>query len=152
MPAPLMLAPIGVQKIVHDEGELATRPRRRGARGADDRQHRLALHASRRSPRPAAEAPRWFQLYWANDRELVESFVGRAERAGYGAIVVTVDTFVPGWKPRDLQQAWLPFLNGMGVANYFQDPVFRAAPRADRRRRTSAPPPATSSASRPTRR
>jgi L-lactate dehydrogenase (cytochrome) len=70
-------------------------------------------------------APRWFQLYWANDRRLVESFVSRAERAGYGAIVVTVDTFIPGWKPRDLQQAWLPFLNGMGIANYFQDPVFR---------------------------
>ena len=73
-----------------------------------------------------AEARRWFQLYWADDRELVESFVRRAERAGYGVIVLTVDTFVPGWKPRDLQQAWLPFLNGMGVANYFQDPVFRA--------------------------
>ena len=72
------------------------------------------------------EAPRWFQLYWPNDRELAASFVGRAEAAGYGAIVVTVDTFIPGWKPRDLQQAWLPFLDGMGVANYFQDPVFRA--------------------------
>jgi isopentenyl diphosphate isomerase/L-lactate dehydrogenase-like FMN-dependent dehydrogenase len=71
------------------------------------------------------DAPRWFQLYWPNDRALAASFVGRAEAAGYGAIVLTVDTFVPGWKPRDLQQAWLPFLNGMGVANYFQDPVFR---------------------------
>ena len=56
---------------------------------------------------------------------IVESFVRRAEAAGYGAIVVTVDTFIPGWKPRDLQQAWLPFLQGMGVANFFQDPVFR---------------------------
>jgi isopentenyl diphosphate isomerase/L-lactate dehydrogenase-like FMN-dependent dehydrogenase len=73
------------------------------------------------------DAPRWFQLYWPNDRSLAASFVNRAETAGYGAIVLTVDTFVPGWKPRDLQQAWLPFLNGVGVANYFQDPVFRAA-------------------------
>ncbi len=73
------------------------------------------------------EGPRWFQLYWPNDRALAASFVSRAEAAGYGAIVLTVDTFVPGWKPRDLQQAWLPFLNGVGVANYFQDPVFRAA-------------------------
>jgi len=72
------------------------------------------------------EAPRWFQLYWPNDRELAQSFVERAEAAEYGAIVLTVDTFIPGWKSRDLQQAWLPFLNGMGVANYFQDPVFRA--------------------------
>jgi isopentenyl diphosphate isomerase/L-lactate dehydrogenase-like FMN-dependent dehydrogenase len=73
------------------------------------------------------DAPRWFQLYWPNDRAIAASFVGRAEAAGYGAIVLTVDTFIPGWKPRDLQQAWLPFLNGMGVANYFQDPVFRQA-------------------------
>ena len=72
------------------------------------------------------DAPRWFQLYWPNDPEIAESFVSRAEAAGYEAIVVTVDTFIPGWKPRDLQQAWLPFLEGVGLANYFQDPVFRA--------------------------
>jgi lactate 2-monooxygenase len=126
MPAPLLLAPIGVQKVVHEEGELAT-ARAAATVGAP-------LIASTNShftmeeiaAAGGAEAPRWFQLYWASDRDLVESFVGRAERAGYGAIVVTVDTFVPGWKPRDLQQAWLPFLNGMGVANYFEDPVFRA--------------------------
>jgi lactate 2-monooxygenase len=127
MPAPLLLAPIGVQKAVHEEGELAT-ARAAAALG-------LPLIASTAShftleeiaEAGGSEAQRWFQLYWANDRALVESFVGRAEAAGYGAIVVTVDTFIPGWKPRDLQQAWLPFLNGMGVANYFQDPVFRAA-------------------------
>lgn len=127
MPAPLMLAPIGMQKVVDDEGELAT-ARAAAAVGAPMIVS-TASHFSLEEIAAAggAEAPRWFQLYWANDRELVESFVGRAERAGYGAIVVTVDTFVPGWKPRDLQQAWLPFLNGMGLANYFQDPVFRAA-------------------------
>ena len=127
MPAPLILAPIGVQKVVHEEGELAT-ARAAAAVGAP----MIASTASHFTLEEIAAAggegaPRWFQLYWANDRDLVESFVGRAERAGYGAIVVTVDTFIPGWKPRDLQQAWLPFLNGMGVANYFQDPVFRAA-------------------------
>jgi isopentenyl diphosphate isomerase/L-lactate dehydrogenase-like FMN-dependent dehydrogenase len=74
----------------------------------------------------SGDGPRWFQLYWPNDPDLLASFVGRAEAAGYGAIVVTVDTFIPGWKPRDLQQAWLPFLEGSGNANYFQDPVFRA--------------------------
>jgi isopentenyl diphosphate isomerase/L-lactate dehydrogenase-like FMN-dependent dehydrogenase len=52
--------------------------------------------------------------------------VSRAEAAGYGAIVVTLDTFIPGWKPRDLQQAWLPFLEGVGNANFLQDPVFRS--------------------------
>ncbi len=127
MPAPLLLAPIGVQKIVHPEGELAT-ARAAAAVGVP----MIASTASHYSLEEIAaaggpDAPRWFQLYWANDRRLVESFVGRAEAAGYGAIVLTVDTFVPGWKPRDLQQAWLPFLEGMGVANYFQDPVFREA-------------------------
>jgi len=127
MPAPLLLAPIGVQAILDEEGELATA--RAAAAVGVPMIASTAAHFTLEEIAEAGgpEAPRWFQLYWANDRELVESFVGRAERAGYGAIVLTVDTFIPGWKPRDLQQAWLPFLNGMGVANYFQDPVFRAA-------------------------
>ena len=126
MPAPLMLAPIGVQKVVHPDGELAT-ARAAATLGLP----MIASTASAFTLEEIAEAgggaPRWFQLYWPNDRELAASFVKRAEAVGYGAIVLTVDTFVPGWKPRDLQQAWLPFLNGVGVANYFQDPVFRAA-------------------------
>ena len=126
MPAPLLLAPIGVQKVVHDEGELAT-ARAAAAVGVP----MIASTASHFSLEEIAaaggEGPRWFQLYWPNDPELARSMVERTERAGYEAIVLTVDTFIPGWKPRDLQQAWLPFLNGMGVANYFQDPVFRAA-------------------------
>jgi lactate 2-monooxygenase len=126
MPAPLMLAPIGVQKVVHDDGELAT-ARAAAAVGTPLIASTASHFSLEEIAEAGADAPRWFQLYWANDRRLVESFVGRAERAGYGAIVVTVDTFVPGWKPRDLQQAWLPFLNGMGIANYFEDPVFREA-------------------------
>jgi lactate 2-monooxygenase len=126
MPAPLMLAPIGVQKILHPDGELAT-ARAAAALGTPMIASTASHFSLEEIAEASGEAPRWFQLYWANDRRLVESFVGRAERAGYGAIVVTVDTFIPGWKPRDLQQAWLPFLNGMGVANYFQDPVFREA-------------------------
>jgi lactate 2-monooxygenase len=126
MPAPLLLAPIGVQKVVHEDGELAT-ARAAAALG-------LPMIASTNShftleeiAEAGGDAPCWFQLYWPNDRAIAASFVGRAEAAGYGAIVLTVDTFIPGWKPRDLQQAWLPFLNGMGVANYFKDPVFREA-------------------------
>ena len=125
MPAPLLLAPIGIQQGVHPDGELAT-ARAAAALG-------VPMIASTASHFPLEEiaeaggdAPRWFQLYWPNDPELARSFVERAERAGYGAIVLTVDTFIPGWKPRDLQQAWLPFLEGRGVGNYFQDPVFRS--------------------------
>jgi len=126
MPAPLLLAPIGVQKVVHDEGELAT-ARAAAAVGVPMIASTAAHFSLEEIAVAGGEAPRWFQLYWPNDPELARSMVERAQRAGYGAIVLTVDTFIPGWKPRDLQQAWLPFLNGMGVANYFQDPVFRAA-------------------------
>jgi L-lactate dehydrogenase (cytochrome) len=127
MPAPLLLAPIGVQKIVHEDGELAT-ARAAAAVGVP----MIASSAAHFTMEEIAAAggpgaPRWFQLYWADDRPLVKSFLERAEAAGYGAIVLTVDTFVPGWKPRDLQQAWLPFLEGVGMGNYFGDPVFRAA-------------------------
>jgi L-lactate dehydrogenase (cytochrome) len=126
MPAPLMLAPIGVQKVVHPDGELAT-ARAAASLGLPMIASTASAFTMEEIAEAGGDAPRWFQLYWPNDRALAASFVERAEAAGYGAIVLTVDTFVPGWKPRDLQQAWLPFLNGVGVANYFQDPVFRAA-------------------------
>jgi L-lactate dehydrogenase (cytochrome) len=126
MPAPLLLAPIGVQKVLHEDGELAT-ARAAAALGVPMIASTNSHFTLEEIAAAGGEAPRWFQLYWPNERSLAESFVKRAEAAGYTAIVLTVDTFIPGWKPRDLQQAWLPFLNGMGVANYFQDPVFRAA-------------------------
>jgi isopentenyl diphosphate isomerase/L-lactate dehydrogenase-like FMN-dependent dehydrogenase len=71
------------------------------------------------------DSPRWFQLYWPADRELAASFVQRAEAAGYGAVVVTLDTRILAWRPRDVAAAYLPFLRGEGVAIYFSDPVFR---------------------------
>ena len=125
MPAPLMLAPIGVQQGVHSDGELAT-ARAAAAVGAPMIASTASHYPLEEIAEAGGDAPRWFQLYWPNDPELARSFVERAERAGYEAIVLTVDTFIPGWKPRDLQQAWLPFLEGRGVGNYFQDPVFRA--------------------------
>ena len=72
------------------------------------------------------EATRWFQLYWINDREVAASFVRRAEASGYGAIVVTLDTPTLAWRPRDLRQAYLPFIRGEGCAQFFTDPVFCA--------------------------
>ena len=125
MPAPLMLAPIGVQKIVHEEGELGT-ARAAAAIGVPMIASTASHYTLEQIAAANGEGSRWFQLYWPNRPELAESFVRRAEAAGYGAIVVTVDTYIPGWKPRDLQQAWLPFLEGSGNANFFQDPVFRA--------------------------
>jgi lactate 2-monooxygenase len=123
-PAPVGLAPIGVQTVVHDDGEQAS-ARAAGAVG-------LPMTVSTMSTTTleeiaaAGDGPKWFQLYWPTDRDLAASFLARAEAAGYRAIIVTLDTFLPGWKPRDLQRAWQPFLQGVGIANYLSDPVFRA--------------------------
>src|SRR5438874_468183 len=70
------------------------------------------------------DAPRWFQLYWSTSDELVASLVRRAEASGCEAIVVTLDTTLFGWRPRDLDFAFLPFALGKGIAQYTSDPVF----------------------------
>jgi lactate 2-monooxygenase len=123
-PAPLGLAPVGAQAIVHADGERAS-ARAAAAVG-------LPITVSTVSTMPMEEiaacaaGPKWFQLYWPTDRDLAASFLARAEAAGYRAVIVTLDTFLPGWKPRDLQRAWQPYLQGIGIANYVADPVFRA--------------------------
>jgi L-lactate dehydrogenase (cytochrome) len=71
-----------------------------------------------------AGAPRWFQLYWGKDHELTASLLQRAEKSGYSALDITLDTAMLGWRERDLQHPYLPFLLGDGLANYFTDPVF----------------------------
>ena len=85
-----------------------------------------ASHSIEDAAEANGDGPRWFQLYWPADSELTKSFLQRAEAAGYTAIVVTLDVALLAWRPRDLQAGYLPFLKGVGVANYFSDPVFRA--------------------------
>jgi lactate 2-monooxygenase len=125
MPAPILLAPIGVHTIVHPDGEPAS-ARAAANVGIPLIVSTAASHTLEDIAQSAGGGTRWYQLYWPNEPEIAKSMVGRAEAAGYAAIVVTLDTFIPGWKPRDLQQAWLPFLEGVGNANFLQDPVFRA--------------------------
>ena len=124
LPAPIALAPIGLQTIVHPDGELAV------ARAAAAVGMPMAVSTMTSETLEAVahtgSGPKWFQLYWPTDRELMQSFVDRAEAAGYRAVIVTLDTFLPGWKPRDLDNAWQPYLRGIGLANYLSDPVFRA--------------------------
>jgi isopentenyl diphosphate isomerase/L-lactate dehydrogenase-like FMN-dependent dehydrogenase len=122
-PAPFLLAPIGVLSIVHPDGEVAV-----ARAAASSGVPMLLSSAATHSIEEVAEsgAPRWFQLYWVNDRDICASFVRRAEEAGYTAIVVTLDTLTLGWRPRDLRQAYLPFLQGEGCGQFFSDPVFCA--------------------------
>ena len=126
MAAPVMLAPVGVQSIIHPEAELAS-ARAAGAIGVPFIFSTAASRSIEQVAEAMGQAHRWYQLYWPNDRELAVSFLARAEQASYEAVVVTLDTWLLGWRPRDLQHAYLPFLKGEGVANYFSDPVFRAA-------------------------
>jgi lactate 2-monooxygenase len=125
MSAPILTAPVGALGLVHPDADLGVTC----AAGALGLTSVLSTVSSRTLEQVAAAAPdaqRWFQLYWPQDPELAESLVRRAETAGYRAIVVTVDTWVLGWRPRDLELAHLPFLRAEGIANYLSDPVFRS--------------------------
>jgi isopentenyl diphosphate isomerase/L-lactate dehydrogenase-like FMN-dependent dehydrogenase len=124
-PAPFLLAPIGVLSIAHAEGELAV-ARAAAATGVPVVLSSAASHSLEEVAEAMGEAPRWFQLYWVNDREVAVSLVRRAEAAGYTALVVTLDTLTLGWRPRDLRNAYLPFVTGEGCAQFFSDPVFRS--------------------------
>jgi lactate 2-monooxygenase len=124
-PAPFLLAPVGVLSIAHPEGELAV------ARAAASLGIPFCLSSAASSSiediaEVMGDAPRWFQLYWINDREVIASLLSRAKAAGFSAVVVTLDTPILGWRPRDLRRAYLPFIKGEGCAQFFSDPVFRA--------------------------
>jgi isopentenyl diphosphate isomerase/L-lactate dehydrogenase-like FMN-dependent dehydrogenase len=122
--SPFLLAPVGVLELAHRDADVAV------ARAA--RETAVPMIFSNQASRPMEEcaealgdSPRWFQLYWSTSDELVESLVSRAEACGCEAIVLTLDTTILGWRPRDLEPAFLPFLRGQGIAQYTSDPVFR---------------------------
>ena len=129
-PTPVALAPIGVQSILHEEAEVGS------ARAAADLGVPFVQSSAATEPMEdvadaVGDSPAWFQLYWSSNRDLARSFVERAEAAGYETLVVTVDTPVISWRERDVEQAYLPFLDGEGVGNYVTDPVFRELLGAD---------------------
>jgi isopentenyl diphosphate isomerase/L-lactate dehydrogenase-like FMN-dependent dehydrogenase len=123
LPAPFLTAPIGVLELAHKDADLAVAK----AAAAEGVPMIFSNQASRSMEDCAAamgDSPRWFQLYWSTENELVASFVRRAEACGCDAIVVTLDTTMLGWRCRDLDQAHLPFARGKGIAQYTSDPVF----------------------------
>ena len=124
LPSPFLISPIGVLEMAHEEADLAV------ARAAASQSVPMIFsnQASVCMEDCAAvmgNSPRWFQLYWSVSDELVESLVQRAENCGCEAIVVTLDTTLLGWRVRDLDMAYLPFLRGKGIAQYVTDPVFK---------------------------
>jgi isopentenyl diphosphate isomerase/L-lactate dehydrogenase-like FMN-dependent dehydrogenase len=123
-PTPVIAAPVGVLELAHRDADLAI------ARAASTLGIPYILSTQASVPmEQVAEAmgdgPRWFQLYWSSSDDLVASLVERAEASGAQAIVVTLDTHMLGWRPRDLDIAYLPFIRGQGIAQYTSDPVFR---------------------------
>lgn len=123
-PSPFLLAPIGVLEMAHPEADLAVAK----AAANTDVPFIFSSQASvpmEETAKAMQESPRWFQLYWSTSNELVESFVRRAEQSGCEAIVLTLDTTMLGWRPRDLDLDYLPFLRGKGIAQYTSDPVFK---------------------------
>jgi lactate 2-monooxygenase len=125
LPAPVILGPVGVQGIVHGEAEVAT-ARAAASLGLPFALSTVSSCSIEEVAQSTGNALRWFQLYWGKNPELTASMLQRAERAGYKALVVTLDTSMLAWRERDLQHAYLPFILGQGLANYFSDPVFRA--------------------------
>jgi isopentenyl diphosphate isomerase/L-lactate dehydrogenase-like FMN-dependent dehydrogenase len=124
MPAPLVLAPVGVQSIVHPDGELAT-ARAAAALGVPMTMSTASSYSIEEVAEASGAGPRWFQLYRPNDDAVCASILDRARRAGFSVLVVTLDTWTLGWRPTDLDQAYLPFIRGVGTAVPFSDPVFR---------------------------
>ncbi|MFD0710791.1 alpha-hydroxy-acid oxidizing protein [Paenibacillus sp. GCM10027626] len=123
LPAPILLAPIGVNTILHPQGELG--PAKAAAKlGVPYVLSNVSSIPLEQIAEAMGNSTRWFQLYPPKYRELTKSFLQRAEKAGFSAIVVTVDSTLLGWRETDLRNAYLPFLIGHGMGNYFTDPVF----------------------------
>ena len=127
LPSPLFMAPVGINGICTQDGHGDLAAARASA------MTRVPLIASTLSNDPIekvaetlGDMPGFFQLYTPKHKELAESLVSRAEAAGFKAIVVTLDTWVTGWRPRDLNAANFPQLRGAVLMNYFSDPVFRS--------------------------
>jgi lactate 2-monooxygenase len=125
MPAPLVLAPVGVQSIVHPDGELAT-ARAAAGLGVPMVLSTASSYTTEEVASASGDGPRWYQLYWPTEDAVTISLLRRARDAGYTVLVVTLDTWLLGWRPHDLDAAYLPFLRGIGAAIPFSDPAFRA--------------------------
>ncbi|WP_375403471.1 lactate 2-monooxygenase [uncultured Sphingomonas sp.] len=126
-PSPLFMAPVGVNGICTQDGHGDLHAARASAiTGVPFCASTLSNDPLEKVAAAQDDTPGFFQLYTPRNKELAESLVSRAEAAGYGAIVVTLDTWVTGWRPRDLNVSNFPQLRGAVLQNYFSDPVFRS--------------------------
>jgi lactate 2-monooxygenase len=125
LPTPLFMAPVGVIGVCsqdfHGDLQTAQASAQTGvpmvaSTLTQDRMEDVIPHAG--------TTPGLFQLYTPTDKELAASFVHRAEQSGYKAVVITLDTWITGWRPHDLNTGNFPQLRGYCLQNYFTDDVF----------------------------
>jgi len=128
LPSPLLMSPVGVLGLCAQDGhgDLAA-ARAAALTGVPMIASTLSNDPLEDVAKELGDTPGFFQLYTPTDRELAASLVRRAEAAGFKGIVVTLDTWVTGWRPRDLSTSNFPQLRGHCLANYTSDPVFLAA-------------------------
>ena len=126
LPSPLFMSPVGVIGLCPSDGHGDLAAARAAARtGVPMIASTLMVDPLEAVAAALGDTPGFFQLYTPTDRALAESLVHRAEAAGFKGIVVTLDTWLTGWRPRDLTTANFPQLRGLCLENYFSDPVFR---------------------------
>lgn len=123
---PLFIAPVGMNKIAHEDGEIAV------AKAAAKYnfpyiQSTVSSYSIEEIAAATEGSAKWFQLYWSENKEISYSFVKRAEKAGYKAIVVTVDTVMLGWREEDVRNQFSPLKKGLAKGNFITDPVFMAS-------------------------
>ena len=129
-PTPLLFAPVGMNKIAHEEGELAV------VRAAAELQipyiqSTVSSYSMEQIAQAAPNHTKWFQLYWSTNEAISYSMVERAEKAGFEAIILTVDTVMLGWREEDVRNQFSPLKNGFARGNYESDPVFMSTLRDD---------------------
>lgn len=109
LPSPLFLAPVGVIGLCAQDGHGDLATARAAARtGVPMVASTLSVDPLEQVAGEFGDTPGFFQLYTPTDRELAASLVRRAEAAGFKGIVVTLDTWVTGWRPRDLRTGNFP--------------------------------------------
>ncbi|WP_438313670.1 alpha-hydroxy-acid oxidizing protein [Sporosarcina sp. FA9] len=124
-PQPFLLAPVGMLKLAHEDAEIAT-AKAAAEYGIPYIQSTVSSYSIEQIAAETGTSPKWFQLYWSNHKEISYNMVRRAEKAGYEAIVLTVDTVMLGWREEDLRNQFSPLKLGLGKANYETDDVFLA--------------------------
>jgi len=132
---PAMLAPVGYSRMMHPGGEVHA-ARAAGEAGTGYILSTISGHKLE-NVKAASKGPVWYQLYLVGGREAAEAGIARARRAGFSALVITIDTAVAGMRERDPRNGIKEMLGGSlwsklpYLANYLAHPQWLAAFLAD---------------------